>query len=99
MLGVEPAANVAEVARGQGHPHRGAVPRRETGAALAGEYGRADLVAGNNVYAHVPDLVGFTAGLAALVKPDGLVTLEFPHLLRLIERASTTRSTTSTTST
>ena len=41
---------------------------------------------GNNVYAHVPDLLGFTAGLAALVKPDGLITLEFPHLLRLIER-------------
>ena len=50
------------------------------------KYGRADLVAGNNVYAHVPDIVGFTAGLAALVKPTGLVTLEFPHLLRLIER-------------
>ena len=58
----------------------------ETGSALAARYGRADLVVGNNVYAHVPDLVDFTAGLAALVKPSGLVTLEFPHLQRLIER-------------
>ena len=53
---------------------------------MAARYGRADLVAGNNVYAHVPDIRDFTAGLAALVKPTGLVTLEFPHLLRLIER-------------
>jgi hypothetical protein len=59
---------------------------RETGEEIAARYGRADLVAGNNVYAHVPDIRGFSAGLAALVKPDGLVTLEFPHLLRLIER-------------
>ena len=53
---------------------------------MAAKYGKADLVAGNNVYAHVPDIRDFTAGLAALVKPTGLVTLEFPHLLRLIER-------------
>ena len=58
----------------------------ETGAELAGVHGKADLVVGNNVYAHIPDLIGFTAGLAALVKPDGMITLEFPHLLRLIER-------------
>jgi hypothetical protein len=57
-----------------------------TGAEVAQRYGRADLVAANNVYAHVPDIRDFTAGLAALVKPSGLVTLEFPHLLRLIER-------------
>jgi hypothetical protein len=46
----------------------------------------ADLVTAVNVYAHVPDLVGFTAGLAARLKPEGLLSLEFPHLLRMIER-------------
>jgi hypothetical protein len=86
VLGVEPAANIAEVARGKGIRTESEFLGAETGAALAERYGRADLVAGNNVYAHIPDLVGFSAGLAALVKPDGLVTLEFPHLLRLIER-------------
>jgi SAM-dependent methyltransferase len=86
VLGVEPAANIAEVARGKGIRTEVHFLGAETGATLAAEFGRADLVAGNNVYAHVPDLVGFTAGLAALVKPNGLVTLEFPHLLRLIER-------------
>jgi SAM-dependent methyltransferase len=86
VLGVEPAGNIAEVARAKGIRTEARFLGAQTGAELAAEYGRADLVAGNNVYAHVPDLVGFTAGLAALVKPDGLVTLEFPHLLRLIER-------------
>jgi SAM-dependent methyltransferase len=85
VLGVEPAANVAEVARSGGIRTETRFLGAETGAELADRYGRADLVAGNNVYAHVPDLRGFTAGLAALVKPEGLVTLEFPHLLRLIE--------------
>jgi SAM-dependent methyltransferase len=86
VLGVEPAANIAEVARAKGIRTEVHFLGAETGTALAEEFGRADLVAGNNVYAHVPDLVGFTAGLAALVKPTGLVTLEFPHLLRLMER-------------
>jgi 2-polyprenyl-3-methyl-5-hydroxy-6-metoxy-1,4-benzoquinol methylase len=86
VLGVEPAANIAEVARAKGIRTEVHFLGAETGAALAEQFGRADLVAGNNVYAHVPDLVGFTAGLAALVKPTGLVTLEFPHLLRLMER-------------
>ncbi|MDP9797352.1 hypothetical protein J2S43_005864 [Catenuloplanes nepalensis] len=86
VLGVEPAANIAAVAREKGIRTESEFLGAETGAALAARYGRADLVAGNNVYAHIPDLVGFSAGLAALVKPEGLVTLEFPHLLRLIER-------------
>lgn len=85
VLGVEPAANIAEVARTRGVRTETRFLDAATGAELADQYGRADLVVGNNVYAHVPDLHGFTAGLAALVKPDGLVTLEFPHLLRLIE--------------
>jgi 2-polyprenyl-3-methyl-5-hydroxy-6-metoxy-1,4-benzoquinol methylase len=86
VLGVEPAANIAEVARAKGIPTEVHFLGADTGAAIAGRHGRADLVVANNVYAHVPDLVGFTSGLASLVKPTGLVTLEFPHLLRLIER-------------
>jgi SAM-dependent methyltransferase len=86
VVGVEPAANIAEVAREKGIRTEVEFLGAETGAKVAEMYGRADLVAGNNVYAHVPDIVDFTAGLAALVKPTGLVTLEFPHLLRLMER-------------
>ncbi len=85
VVGIEPAANIAEVARGKGIRTEVQFLSAQTGADVARTYGRADLVVGNNVYAHVPDLVGFTAGLAALVKPTGVVTLEFPHLLRLIE--------------
>jgi hypothetical protein len=86
VVGVEPAANIAEVAREKGIRTEVEFLGAETGAKVAAQYGRADLVAGNNVYAHVPDIVDFSAGLAALVKPTGLVTLEFPHLLRLMER-------------
>ena len=86
VLGVEPAANVAEAARAKGIPTEVQFLGAETGRQIAAEHGRADLVAGNNVFAHVPDISGFAAGLRALVKDDGVVTLEFPHLLRLIER-------------
>ena len=86
VLGVEPAANVAEAARARGIRTEVQFLGPQTGADLAGRYGQADLVAGNNVFAHVPDIRGFAAGLRALVKDTGLVTLEFPHLLRLIER-------------
>ncbi|MFI6078174.1 methyltransferase domain-containing protein [Actinoplanes sp. NPDC051343] len=86
VVGVEPAGNIAVVAREKGIRTEVEFLGAETGAKVAATYGRADLVAGNNVYAHVPDIVDFTAGLAALVKPTGLVTLEFPHLLRLMER-------------
>jgi hypothetical protein len=86
VLGVEPAANVAEAARARGIPTEVQFLGADTGRQIAKQYGRADLVAANNVFAHVPDIRGFAAGLRALVKDDGLVTLEFPHLLRLIER-------------
>ena len=86
VLGVEPAANVAEAARARGITTEVHFLGAETGREIARRRGRADLVAGNNVFAHVPDIRGFAAGLRALVKDDGLVTLEFPHLLRLIER-------------
>src|SRR5262249_14925486 len=78
---------IAEVARGKGIRTEVHFLGAATGAEVAQRYGRADLVAANNVYAHVPDIRDFTAGLAALVKPSGLVTLEFPHLLRPIERS------------
>jgi hypothetical protein len=86
VLGVEPAANVAEVARARGVPTVVEFLGAATGEAIAAEHGRADLVVANNVFAHVPDIRGFAAGLRALVNDSGLVTLEFPHLLRLIER-------------
>jgi hypothetical protein len=86
VLGVEPAANVAEAARSRGIRTVVQFLGAQTGRQIAERYGQADLVAGNNVFAHVPDIRGFAAGLRALVKDTGLVTLEFPHLLRLIER-------------
>ncbi len=86
VLGVEPAANVAEAARAKGIRTEVQFLGADSGREIADRYGRADLVAGNNVFAHVPDIKGFAAGLRALVKDDGMVTLEFPHLLRLIER-------------
>jgi hypothetical protein len=86
VLGVEPAGNVAEAARAKGIRTEVEFLGPETGREIAGRHGAADLVAANNVFAHVPDITGFAAGLRALVKDTGLVTLEFPHLLRLIER-------------
>ncbi len=83
-LGIEPAANVARAAEALGVP----TLTRFFGVALARELvdeGRtADLVAGNNVLAQVPDLVDFVAGLSILLKPEGVLTLEFPHLARLL---------------
>src|SRR4029077_12414352 len=86
VLGVEPAGNVAEAARARGIGTGLECLGHQTGREIAGRHGRADLVAANNVFAHVPDIRGFAAGLRALVKDTGVVTLEFPHLLRLIER-------------
>jgi 2-polyprenyl-3-methyl-5-hydroxy-6-metoxy-1,4-benzoquinol methylase len=86
VLGVEPAANVAEVARSRDVTTEAKFLAPETGHEIAQRHGQADLVAANNVFAHVPDIRGFAEGLRALVKDTGLVTLEFPHLLRLIER-------------
>jgi len=85
VLGVEPAANVAAAAQSRGIRTVVEFLGPQTGQQIAGQHGPADLVAANNVFAHVPDIKGFAAGLRALVKDSGLVTLEFPHLLRLIE--------------
>ena len=84
-LGIEPAANVAEAAVARGVPTEVAFLGEETGRKLADIHGRADLVVANNVFAHVPDIVDFARGLRALVADDGHVTIEIPHLLRLIE--------------
>jgi 2-polyprenyl-3-methyl-5-hydroxy-6-metoxy-1,4-benzoquinol methylase len=86
VLGIEPAANVAKEAQAKGVRTVVHFLGPETGEVIAARYGQADLVAANNVFAHVPDLRGFAVGLRALVKDTGVVTLEFPHLLRLIQR-------------
>jgi SAM-dependent methyltransferase len=83
-LGVEPSANVAAAAETRGIPTVVEFFGAEVGERLAAEGGRADLVIGNNVLAHVPDLHDFVEGLSRLVAPDGAITMEFPHLLRLI---------------
>ena len=85
VLGIEPAANVAEAAEAIGVPTRVLFLGAATARQLAAEGVAADLLAGNNVLAHVPDLNDFVAGLAILLKPDGVLTMEFPHLLRLVE--------------
>ncbi|HET7233282.1 MAG TPA: class I SAM-dependent methyltransferase [Longimicrobium sp.] len=84
-LGVEPAANVADVARERGIPTVARFFGAELANELAAERGGADLIAGNNVLAHVPALNDFVEGLRILLKPQGVITLEFPHLLRLME--------------
>jgi hypothetical protein len=84
VLGIEPAINVAKVAIDKGIPTRTDFFGRELAAKLIAEGKRADLIAGNNVLAQVPDLNDFTAGMAHLLKPEGVITLEFPHLERLI---------------
>ncbi len=87
VLGVEPAANVAKVALEQrGVPSRVEFFGRATATRMVADGIRADLLLGNNVLAHVPDLNDFVAGMPVLLKPAGVVTMEFPHLLRLIER-------------
>ena len=86
VLGVEPAANVATAAQARGIRTEVQFLGAETGQTITQRYGRADLVVANNVFAHVPDIRSFATGLRALVKDDGMITLEFPHLLRLIER-------------
>ncbi|GAA1615327.1 MULTISPECIES: class I SAM-dependent methyltransferase [Kribbella] len=85
VLGIEPAANIAEIANEKGIRTESYFLGEATGKDAAARHGKADLVVGNNVFAHVPDIVDFAKGLRALVKDDGLVSLEFPHLLRLIE--------------
>ncbi len=84
-LGVEPAANVADAARRNGINTISRFFGRQVAGEIEAEHGKADLVIGNNVLAHVPDLNDFVSGIVGLVKDEGLVTMEFPHLVRLVE--------------
>jgi SAM-dependent methyltransferase len=85
-LGIEPTASTAAAAEALGIPVLREFFGEGLARRLAGEGRQADLILGNNVYAHVPDINDFTAGLKAALKPGGTITLEFPHLLRLIEQ-------------
>ncbi len=85
VLGIEPAENVAKVAVARGVPTEVAFFGRATADDLVERQLAADLVVANNVFAHVPDLDDFVAGLAGVLKPSGVVSIEVPHLLRLIE--------------
>ena len=84
-LGIEPAANVAEAALARGVPTEVRFLGAETGREVTEDHGHADLVVANNVFAHVPDIVDFARGLRALVADTGYVSIEIPHLLRLVE--------------
>jgi len=85
-LGIEPASNAAAISENLGIP----VINEFFGNSLANELRRknklADLIIGNNVYAHVPDINDFTKGLKVLLKPEGVITLEFPHILNLMDK-------------
>jgi C-methyltransferase C-terminal domain/Putative zinc binding domain/Methyltransferase domain len=85
VLGIEPAANVAKVAIDRGIPTLTEFFGTRLATELARDGKQADLLAGNNVLAQVPDLRDFVAGMKILLKPNGVLTLEFPHLLRLME--------------
>ena len=85
VLGIEPAANVAKVAINNGVPTMVNFFTLETSHNLSEKGHNADLIIGNNVLAHVTDLNGFVEGLKVLLKPSGIITMEFPHLMRLID--------------
>jgi len=85
VLGIEPASNVAKVAEEKGVPTLNRFFGTQLALQLAGKGKTADLIAGNNVLAQVPDLNDFVEGLKLLLKPQGVLTLEFPSLLKLIE--------------
>jgi 2-polyprenyl-3-methyl-5-hydroxy-6-metoxy-1,4-benzoquinol methylase len=84
VLGIEPAANVAEAAEARGVRTLVKFFGRETAREIAAER-QADLLLGNNVLAHVPDLNDFVGGMKILLAPDGVITMEFPHLMRLVD--------------
>ncbi len=85
VLGIEPAANIAAHANEKGIPTRCEFFGRTTAKKLVDEGIRADLMVANNVLAHVPDLHDFIAGFAMVLKPHGVITFEFPHLLEMLK--------------
>ncbi len=86
VLGVEPAANCAGAAEEIGVRSVVEFFGADTARSLSSRYGQADLLLGNNVLAHVPDLNDFVRGMALMLKPTGVITMEFPHLMRLVEQ-------------
>ena len=86
VLGIEPAANVAQVAEAAGIPTLSKFFGTATAMELIASDQQADLLLGNNVLAHVPDINDFVAGMKILLKTAGIITMEFPHLLRLMEQ-------------
>lgn len=84
VLGIEPAANVAKVAKEKGIPSLVKFFGVSTAKELVNQGIQADLLLGNNVLAHVPDLNDFVAGMKIVLKPDGILTMEFPYVLQLI---------------
>jgi len=85
-LGIEPTASTAAAAEVIGVPTLREFFGEDLARSLVAQGKQADLIAGNNVYAHVPDINDFTRGLKVALKPGGTITLEFPHLMRLIEQ-------------
>ncbi len=86
VLGIEPAANVAKVAIEKGVPSTVRFFGRQSATEIAAEHGKPDVLLGNNVLAHVPDINDFVGGMRLLLGPRGVVTMEFPHLQQLMER-------------
>ena len=86
VLGIEPAANCARAAQEKGVATLVKFFGTQTATELAAQGRRADLLLGNNVLAHVPDLNDFVRGMQVLLAPGGVITMEFPHLLNLIEQ-------------
>jgi SAM-dependent methyltransferase len=84
VLGIEPAANVAKAAIDRGVPSIIRFFGRDSAAEIAREHGRPDVLLGNNVLAHVPDINDFVGGMKVLLAPGGVITMEFPHLARLM---------------
>ena len=84
VLGIEPAANIAAMAEADGVPTEVAFFNAETARGIRGRF-PADLIVANNVFAHVPEIDSFVQGLALLLKPGGAVTIEVPHILRMIQ--------------
>jgi SAM-dependent methyltransferase len=86
VLGIEPAANVAQSAIKKGIPTEVKFFGKKTAEEVAAKTGKADLLLGNNVLAHVPDIMDFVGGMKLLLKPGGVITMEFPHLLQLMDQ-------------
>lgn len=85
VLGIEPATEIADIARQQGIPTESEFFSHDFALGLSARGVTADVVHANNVLAHVPDLPGFVAGISALLKPEGIAVIEFPYLLDLVE--------------